>query len=127
MITPEVIHDAVKTFQKNAITDDNDFMLLEQYKIHLEKKLLEHKHFSKQLRLLYNQIDKSKNYQEFTDVLMNCKSLLREIFTQEGQQKRTSRFNKFSPEVDFDKYGINIEEYISKNDKLLALQNAGLL
>ncbi|CCF59021.1 hypothetical protein KAFR_0F04260 [Kazachstania africana CBS 2517] len=126
MITPTPVHDSVKEFQDKSIDENLDYALLKHEKSHLQRKLTEQRYFYKQLQVLYSQVEKTKNYQEFIDVLTNLKPLLREIFTLEGQQRRSS---KFSTDIDIDwtKYGIDVLEYVSANDQLLAMYTEGLL
>lgn len=127
MLTPKVIHDFLKEFQNEAIDADLDYCTLKHQKTYLESKLLQKKYLTKRLQLIYSQIDKTRNYQEFVDVLMNSKSLLREIFTLEGQNERLKTVNGSEPEIDWSKYGLDVSQYIANDDHLLALYNDGLL
>lgn len=127
MLTPKVIHDSLKEFQDEAINANLDYCMLTHQKTYLENKLLQRKYLNKRLQLIYSQIDKTRNYQEFVDVLMNSKSLLREIFTLEGQNERLKTMNDSEPEIDWSKYGLDVSQYIANDDHLLALYNDGLL
>lgn len=127
MLTPKVIHDSLKEFQDEAIDADLDYCTLTHQKTYLESKLLQKKYLTKRLQLIYSQIDKTRNYQEFVDVLMNSKSLLREIFTLEGQNERLKTVNGSEPEIYWSKFGLDVSQYIANDDHLLALYNDGLL
>lgn len=125
MLTPSSVHDSVQEFQEQDVGEDVDYSVLAHQKIFLENKLLRKKYFNKQLQLLYSQLERTRNYQEFVDVLMNNRSLLREIFTLEGE---TERNPLVEPDVDFcSKFGFNIQEYINNDDQLLSLYSSGLL
>lgn len=113
-----------QAFQKQELSQNEDYSTLAQHKSHLEARLLRQQYLGKRLQLLYAQIDKTRNYQEFVDVLMNSRSLLREIFTVEAQSKRASGTE---PEIDWSKFGVDLQEYVANDDELLTLYNNGLL
>ncbi|EDO18754.1 hypothetical protein Kpol_1028p27 [Vanderwaltozyma polyspora DSM 70294] len=127
MLTPDGISDSIKKFQERDITENEDYLVLLQQRDILEKKLLDRRFLAKQLQLLYHQLDKTHNYQEFVDVLMNNRELLRNIFTLEGHLKRSKYSVNLDVEIDWQKFGLDIMEYITNDDKLLALYNDGLL
>lgn len=124
MLTSQAVCDSVREFQRQELAQNDDYSTLAQHKGHLEARLLRHQYLSKRLQLLYAQIDKTRNYQEFVDVLMNSRSLLREIFTMEAQGRRT---NSAEPEVDWSKFGVDLQAYVGNDDQLLTLYNDGLL
>lgn len=124
MVTPQAIQECVREFQEQELASNVDHSVLQQQKGHLEGRLLRERYLTKRLQLLYSQIDKTRNYQEFVDLLMNSRSLLREIFTVEGLSRRARQTD---PEVDWSKFGVDIAEYVAGNDELLALYNDGLL
>lgn len=124
MVTPDTVRSTVSGFQKTPINDDVEFGTLQLERQRLESLLFRKKYLVKRLQLLYQQIDKTRNYQEFVDVLMNSKTVLREIFTLENQTRRT---HLGESEVDWSRFCIDGDEYISQNDELIALQNAGFL
>lgn len=124
MLTPDTVRDTVSEFQKSPVEDDVEFGTLQLEKQRLESLLLRKKYLVKRLQLLYQQLDKTRNYQEFVDVLMNSKALLREVFTLEDQTRRTYLGEV---EVDWSRFCIDGNEYIGQNDQLIALQNAGFL
>ncbi|KAL3231600.1 ADA histone acetyltransferase complex component 2 [Nakaseomyces bracarensis] len=126
MITPENVYNDITTFQEANIEENNDHMLLSQSKKCLERKLVEQQYLCKQMQLMYTLLDKTRNFQEFTDVLMNSRNLLREIFTLEGHMKRSAHLSSV-PRIDWEKYGIDITEYIAADDELLALYSDGYL
>ncbi|CCE65771.1 hypothetical protein TPHA_0M01960 [Tetrapisispora phaffii CBS 4417] len=129
MITPEHIQSNIKYFQENDIENDNDYQLLMQQKHVMEQKLMERNYYHKNFQLLYSLVEKSRNYQEFVDILVNNKTLLKEIFTLEGQLRRSHHLiNSDNVEIDWlHKFGIDIMEYIVKDPKLFSLYNNGLL
>lgn len=124
MLTPQAIHEAVTEFQEHDLESSVDHSVLAQQRNHLESRLLQERYLTKRLQQLYSQIDKTRNYQEFVDLLMNSRSLLREIFTVEGLAQRAT---VAEPEVDWAKFGVDISSYVASNDRLLALYNDGLL
>ncbi|QLL31115.1 hypothetical protein HG536_0A09320 [Torulaspora globosa] len=124
MLTPQAIQNCVRKFQEQELESNVDHSVLQQQKSQLEGKLLRERYLTKRLQLLYSQIDKTRNYQEFVDLLMNSRSLLREIFTVEGLGRRARHAD---PEVDWSKFGVDIADYVARNDELLALYNDGLL
>lgn len=128
MLTSQVVYDSVKEFQDLDLDSDSnsnvDYLTLLQQKSYLENRLLRKKYYTKRLQLLYSQIDKTRNYQEFVDLLMNSRDLLREIFTMEGQDKNAVNMDL---DIDWSKFGLDISEYIANDDQLLALYNDGLL
>lgn len=125
MLTPDSVRESVEEFQKRSLCEDVDYSMLSHQKDFLDNKLLQKKYFNKQLLLLYSQLERTRNYQEFVDVLMNNRSLLREIFTLEGQSFTSSLVE---PELDLSfKFGIDVQEYINDDDELLALYGDDLL
>ncbi|CCK72059.1 Ahc2p KNAG_0I02740 [Huiozyma naganishii CBS 8797] len=120
--------DSVREFQETAVERCAEHELLRQQRTHLERLLYRKKYLCKELQLLYLQIDKTRNYQEFLDVLTHSRPLLREIFTMESQQRAVQAGNLRAPDIDWvDKFGINLEDYVVDNDRLLSLYNEGLL
>ncbi|CAR28243.1 hypothetical protein ZYGR_0N07360 [Zygosaccharomyces rouxii] len=124
MLTPDTVRDTVSEFQRTPIKDDVEFGTLQLEKQRLESLLLRKKYLLKRLQLLYQHLDKTRNYQEFVDVLMNSKTLLREVFTLESQ---TRKMHLGEVEMDWSRFCIDSNEYINQNDELIALQNAGFL
>ena len=124
MLTPEAVRESVVKFQKRPLEDDTEFGTLQVEKQRLESLLVTKKYFVKRLQLLYQQLDKTRNYQEFVDVLMNSKPLLREVFTLEGQARRVQCGDV---EVDWSRFSMDAGEYLRQNDQLMSLQNAGML
>lgn len=127
MSIPEAMNDSVREFQGQGMENNDDYLVLLQQKNVLEKKLLERQFFTKQLQLLYLQLDKTRNYQEFEDVLMNSRQLLIDIFTLEGQTKRSYGLITSDINIDWCKFGLDIYEYVTNDDELLSLYNDGLL
>lgn len=127
MSIPEAMNDSVREFQGQGMENNDDYLVLLQQKNVLEKKLLERQFFTKQLQLLYLQLDKTRNYQEFEDVLMNSRQLLIDIFTLEGQTKRSYGLTTSDVNIDWCKFGLDIYEYVTNDDELLSLYNDGLL
>ena len=112
MLTSQAVCDSVREFQRQELAQNDDYSTLAQHKGHLEARLLRHQYLSKRLQLLYAQIDKTR------------RSLLREIFTMEAQGRRA---NSAEPEVDWSKFGVDLQAYVCNDDQLLALYNDGLL
>lgn len=124
MLTPQAIQDSVRKFQEQELEKSVDHSILQQQKSHLESRLMRERYLTKRMQQLYSQIDKTRNYQEFVDLLMNSRTLLREIFTVEGLARRA---RPVEPEIDWSKFGLDISGYVAQNDQLLALYNDGLL
>lgn len=124
MLTPDAVRDTVLQFQATPLEDDTEFGTLQLEKQRLESLLVRKKYFVKRLQLLYQQLDKTRNYQEFVDVLMNSKPLLGEVFTLEGQTRRTQCADV---EVDWSRFALDANEYICQNDQLASLQSSGML
>ncbi|SCU92184.1 LADA_0F14928g1_1 [Lachancea dasiensis] len=70
----------VRQFQQQDLADSPDYALLNHTRTHLNSRVLQKKYLTKQLQLLYTQIDKTRNYQEFVDTLARNRSLLSDIF-----------------------------------------------
>lgn len=76
----------------------------------------------------FPQNSKYQELPEFVDVLAENRDLLREIFTVEnGFQKQKWISNDDIPQIDWDKFALDINAYIAENDQLLALYEDGLL
>ncbi|CAI4056835.1 Ahc2p SKDI_03G1400 [Saccharomyces kudriavzevii IFO 1802] len=128
MITPKGTYDSVAKFQGTDLHQDVDYAVLEQRRTQLEALIVERESFIKNLCSLSHKIQNTKNYQEFVDVLMESRDLLREIFTVEnGFQKQKWVNHDDIPQVDWDKFAISMNAYIAENDKLLAMYEDGLL
>ena len=128
MITPKGTHDAVAKFQKTDLHQDLDYIVLQQRRTQIETLINERESFVKNLCSLFHKIQNTKNYQEFVDVLAENRDLLREIFTVEnGFQKQKWISNDDIPQIDWDKFALDINAYIAENDQLLALYEDGLL
>ncbi|AJQ34021.1 Ahc2p [Saccharomyces cerevisiae YJM1418] len=128
MITPKGTHDAVAKFQQTDLHQDLDYIVLQQRRTQLETLINERESFVKNLCSLFHKIQNTKNYQEFVDVLAENRDLLREIFTVEnGFQKQKWISNDDIPQIDWDKFALDINAYIAENDQLLALYEDGLL
>lgn len=127
MTTPEDAVNAVHDLQEHDLEENKDYRILKQQEKHLNNLLSRQDDMTSDLQLLYEKLDAVKNHQEFTDLLANNTSLLREIFTRENAQRNRSRLNQVAPTIDWSKYGLNIDDYISENDELASLQNDGLL
>lgn len=124
MLISQAACDSVREFQGQELGQNHDYSTLSHHRGHLEARLLRQQYLGKRLQLLYAQIDKTRNYQEFVDVLMNSRSLLREIFTVEAQGRRATAAE---PEVDWSKFGVDLQAYVADDDQLLTLYNHGLL
>ncbi|KAG0658798.1 hypothetical protein C6P44_003973 [Monosporozyma unispora] len=127
MLTPEDAVNTVQDLQEQDLEKNNDYQILKQQETHLNKILSRQDDMTTKLQLLYEKLDAVKNYQEFTDLLANNTSLLREIFTKEKAQRNQAGINQVAPRIDWSKYGFNIEDYIAEDDELTTLQNDGLL
>lgn len=127
MTTPEDTDKTVKDLQEKDIGENVDYQLLKQQETHLNNVLNRQENVTSKLRLLYEKLEGVRNHQEFTDMLANNKTLLREIFTLEGAQRNQSTLNHVAPNIDWSKYGVDIEDYIAQDDELLSLQDDGLL
>ncbi|CAL9733361.1 hypothetical protein MOSE0_A04082 [Monosporozyma servazzii] len=127
MTTPEDAVNAVHALQEQDLDENNDYRILKQQERHLNNILSRQDDMTSKLQLLYEKLDAVKNHQEFTDLLANNTSLLREVFTKENAQRNQSRLNQVAPTIDWSKYGLNIDNYISEHDELTSLQNHGLL
>ncbi|AMD22554.1 HHL216Wp [Eremothecium sinecaudum] len=111
MSTPNGVLEAVKRFQKEPLEENRDYMVLQQAKNHVERRLPEMKYLSKQMQQLYQLLDKTRNYQEFVDVLMNNGPLLQEIFMLERHTQRKPP----TPRINWRKFGLDVEEYLIEN------------
>lgn len=128
MITPKATYDSVVKFQKTDLHQDLDYIVLQQRRKQLEALIIERESFVKNLCSLFYKIQKTKNYQEFVDVLAENRDLLREIFTVEnGFQKQRWITDDTIPQIDWNKFALDINAYIAENDQLLALYEDGLL
>ncbi|CCC70061.1 hypothetical protein NCAS_0D04800 [Naumovozyma castellii] len=126
MTISQVTHDSMTEFQAKPVEENIDYAALMHHKLHLERKLEQQRHFTQQLHLLYAELGKSHNYDEFINVLTENRPLLREIFTLEGSKMR-NRTLKQKVDVDWSKYGLDISEYICDNEELWGLFEDGLL
>ncbi|CEP61093.1 Ahc2p LALA0_S02e06568g [Lachancea lanzarotensis] len=121
----------VRQFQEDDLAENSDYALLKHTKAHLQNKLLRKKYLVKQLQVLYAQLDKTRNYQEFVDTLMGSRQLLREVFALEQHSEtsskvtsevrhhhhhHSSRSDVTTPSINWNKYGIDVEEYLLAND-----------
>ncbi|SCU92816.1 LAFA_0F13058g1_1 [Lachancea sp. 'fantastica'] len=123
----------VRQFQEEDLAENSDYALLKHTRAHLQNKLLRKKYLVKQLQLLYAQLDKTRNYQEFVDTLMGSRPLLREVFALEQhsklssqvtaearqnqhQQQHSSWGDVATPSIKWSKYGVDVEEYLLAND-----------
>lgn len=128
MLTSEDTLNTIKQFQEEDLAKNIDYKVLKQQESHLSKLINRQDTFTRRLQLLYEKLDAVKNYQEFTDLLVNNSSLLREIFSLENTQRKQPTLNQIAPNIDWTKYGLhNLEDYIVDDDELLSLQNDGLL
>lgn len=128
MITPKGTYESVAKFQEANLHEDLDYAVLEQRRTQLETLILERESFIKNLCGLFHRVQKTKNYQEFVDVLTGSRDLLREIFTVEnGFQKQNWANHEDIPHIDWDRFALDINAYIAKNDQLLALYEDGFL
>lgn len=116
----------VKEFQENELNENEDVRLLTQQKKYLERKLTEKQEFEAHLQQLYDQIDSTKNYQELVDGLANCRELLEQIFTKEGQAKRHP-VETDQLEIDWSKYGVDLAAYVAEHEELLKSYHDGML
>ncbi|AGO13648.1 AaceriAGL228Cp [[Ashbya] aceris (nom. inval.)] len=108
MHTLSSVRDSVAKFQAEPLHDSRDYVVLQQARRHADRRLAEVRYVAKQMQQLYQQLDKTRNYQEFVDVLMNNRALLREVFTLE---KNTAR-RVATPRVQWSKYGVDVEAYV---------------
>ncbi|CAI4037654.1 hypothetical protein SMKI_03G1320 [Saccharomyces mikatae IFO 1815] len=128
MITPKGTFDSISRFQETDLHQDLDYTVLQQRRTQLETLITERESFVKNLCSLSHKIQKTKNYQEFVDVLAENRELLREIFTMEnGFQKQRWTNDDDIPQIDWNKFAVDINAYIAENDQLLALYEDGLL
>ncbi|SMN20657.1 similar to Saccharomyces cerevisiae YCR082W AHC2 Component of the ADA histone acetyltransferase complex [Maudiozyma saulgeensis] len=119
-------HDYVQEFQGKDLEENEDLRALLQQKKYLERKLVEKQEFETKLQQLYDQIDRTKNYQELVDGLTNCRALLSEIFTREGQAKRNP-LQAGQIELDWSKYGLDLAAYVAEHEQLLKSYEQGML
>lgn len=124
-VTPDATVKFINQFQAQPLHESSEYEVLEHQRRHLTRQSAQRAYLGKQMLLLYQQIDKTRNYQEFTDVLENNASLLREIFTLESLVRRP---RAAQPELDWSqRFGLSLHDYIAQNDELLTLQNGGYL
>lgn len=105
------MNEELKQLQETPLEEHADHQLLTHQKEQLERIRLRHITLRKQLLELYQTIQQTKNYQELVDTLHQQKLLLQEIFTLEGSLKRLDPLNRQGVDMDWDKFGINIDEY----------------
>lgn len=128
MLTSADTVNTVNEFQEQDLGENIDYKVLKQQEGHLSKLIDRQDTFTRKLQLLYEKLDAVKNYEEFTDLLINNTSLLREIFSLENSQRKQHPLNQLAPSIDWSKYGLhNISDYIIENDDLVSLQNDRLL
>lgn len=127
MITAEDTVDEIKKLQENDLNENIDYRVMQQQETQLNNISNRQNELIDKLQLLYGKLDAVKNHEEFTDLLANNSSLLREIFTMESCQRSESALNHRAPNIDWSKYGLDIEDYIADDEELLALRNRGLL
>ncbi|KAK5781762.1 Ahc2p PWA37_004666 [Arxiozyma heterogenica] len=128
MLTSTDTINTVKEFQEQDLIKNVDYKILKQQEGHLNKLIDRQDTFTKKLQILYERLDAVKNYEEFTDLLVNSSTLLREIFSLDNAQKKQPLLNQLAPSIDWSKYGLhNISNYIIEDDDLISLQNDGLL
>lgn len=128
MLTSTDTVNTIKEFQEQDLIKNIDYKVLKQQEGHLNKLIDRQDTFTKKLQILYERLDAVKNYEEFTDLLVNSSTLLREIFSLDNAQKKQPLLNQLAPTIDWSKYGLhNISNYIIKDDDLISLQNDGLL
>ncbi|AET38238.1 Ahc2p Ecym_2517 [Eremothecium cymbalariae DBVPG len=108
-----VLRMSLERFQKEPLEENRDYVVLQQARDHAAGQLPDLRYLSKQMQQLYQQLDKTRNYQEFVDVLMKNKPLLREIFTLEKMSQRAA----VSPKINWRKYGLDVEEYLIENHR----------
>ncbi|CAB4254779.1 similar to Saccharomyces cerevisiae YCR082W AHC2 Component of the ADA histone acetyltransferase complex [Maudiozyma barnettii] len=119
-------HEYVREFQGKAVEENEDLRALLQQKKYLERKLIEKQEFETKLQQLYDQVDGTKNYQELLNGLSNCRILLSEIFTREGQAKRHP-VQSDQIELDWSKYGLDLAAYVTEHEQLLKSYEQGML
>lgn len=128
MLTSADTMNTVKEFQEQDLTENIDYKVLKQQVRHLSRLIDRQDTFIRKLQLLYERLDAVKNYEEFTDLLINNSSLLSEIFSLENAQRKQPQLNQLAPSIDWSKYGLhNINDYIIEDDELISLQNNELL
>ncbi|EJS44489.1 ahc2p [Saccharomyces arboricola H-6] len=128
MITPKSTYDSIAKFQETNLHEDLDYTVLEQRRTQLETLITKRESFIRNLCSLFHKVQKTKNYQEFVDVLMESRDLLQEIFTVEnGFETQKWANHDDIPQIDWDKFSLDINAYIAENDQLLALYEDGLL
>lgn len=128
MLTSADTVNTVKEFQEQDLTENIDYKVLKQQVRHLSRLIDRQDTFIRKLQLLYERLDAVKNYEEFTDLLINNTSLLSEIFSLENAQRKQPQLNQLAPSIDWSKYGLhNINDYIIEDDELISLQNNELL
>lgn len=128
MLTSTDTVNTIKEFQEQDLIKNIDYKVLKQQEGHLNKLIDRQDTFTKKLQILYERLDAVKNYEEFTDLLVNSSTLLREIFSLDNAQKKQPLLNQLAPTIDWSKYGLhNISNYIIEDDDLISLQNDGLL
>ena len=128
MLTSADTVNTVKEFQEQDLTENIDYKVLKQQVRHLSRLIDRQDTFIRKLQLLYERLDVVKNYEEFTDLLINNSSLLSEIFSLENAQRKQPQLNQLAPSIDWSKYGLhNINDYIIEDDELISLQNNELL
>ncbi|SCU77700.1 LANO_0A01046g1_1 [Lachancea nothofagi CBS 11611] len=119
----------VRQFQAEDLDENSDYALLKHTQAHLQNQVLQKKYLTKQLQLLYAQLDKTRNYQEFVDTLMGSRQLLSEIFALEKHSVRQTggRVRKRNgssrkdlapiPSVPWHQYGVDVEQYLLASDE----------
>lgn len=128
MLTSTDTVNTIKEFQEQDLIKNIDYKVLKQQEGHLNKLIDRQDTFTKKLQILYERLDAVKNYEEFTNLLVNSSTLLREIFSLDNAQKKQPLLNQLAPTIDWSKYGLhNISNYIIEDDDLISLQNDGLL
>lgn len=128
MLTSADTVNTVKEFQEQDLTESIDYKVLKQQVRHLSRLIDRQDTFIRKLQLLYERLDAVKNYEEFTDLLINNSSLLSEIFSLENAQRKQPQLNQLAPSIDWSMYGLhNINDYIIEDDELISLQNNELL
>ncbi|CCH61960.1 hypothetical protein TBLA_0F04270 [Henningerozyma blattae CBS 6284] len=126
MNLPNNINESIEEFQKNDIENDLDYKMLLQQKQQLEKLKSDKLEVYNRLEQLYKDLQHSQNYNELLRFIEKNGTKLQDTLTLEGQQNR-SQSKLLDVEIEWEKYGVNLAEYILEDEELLALYHSGLL
>lgn len=110
--------ERAENLQKQPLEQNEDWQRLKQQRAYLERKLQERRALEEQLRELYSRLDTCEGPEELREQLQQCRELLRQVFTSQGQVKRSPLQSRLL-ELDWERYGIDVSEYVASSDSLL--------